>query len=167
MKTYIFDNREFYLKSDVDIELKTIELTGWKGKDNIEITNNKLENVWYVKEHRKDKDTSDVAINVHTVKQEDVDFIRNLIIERTKGCRKTRYRELVLDIITKKNLPIILDEFNGGHNRSKYYFKYYYYPLKVLEFTKEIKYGGRGTVIRLIDNQVQESIVDIFEKYGA
>ena len=150
MQEYNFYGDIYYLKSEV--EARIIELDGWKGKDNIHISQ-EVDNdmsVWFVREHRKDKESGEIGKNVHKILNNDVMFIRKLIQERTEGGRKTKYRELVLDLITSKHLPISLEEFNGGRNRAKFYFPLYYYPLKILEHLKEIRYGGRGTVVRLL-----------------
>jgi hypothetical protein len=52
-------------------------------------------------------------------------------------------------LIEFKSLNVGLDAFNGGRNRSAYYFPMYYFPIKILEFLEIIKYEGRGQVTRL------------------
>ena len=61
---------------------------------------------------------------------------------------KTNYKQLAQTIITRNNLSISLDAFNGGTNRAKYLFPLYYYPLKILQHLGIIKYKAHGIVIR-------------------
>jgi hypothetical protein len=46
----------------------------------------------------------------------------------------------------------MMDAFNGGKFRSRYYFPILYYPLKVLEYFGYIIYWGRGGITRLVEN---------------
>ena len=64
---------------------------------------------------------------------------------------KTKYRKLVPAIIKYYDFKEVdVDSFNGGKNRSKYLFPYYYYPLKILERSyKAIDYGGSGIIERI------------------
>ena len=41
----------------------------------------------------------------------------------------------------------MLTAFNGGRNRARYYFKYYYYPCRVLEHFGAIQYFGKGGIM--------------------
>jgi hypothetical protein len=152
MREYCFNGERYYLKSEVDS--RNIELDNWKGKDNVKIIHDEKEDSWFVHEHRKDKETGEIGKNVHIIPNRDVIFIRNLVKERSTNGRKTKYREIALDIITSKNLPISIEEFNGGRNRSKYYFNFYYYPIKILEYLGEIIYGGRGTILKIRNEKI-------------
>jgi hypothetical protein len=128
-------------------KLRLIECFGWKGKDDIVF--NHIGTDWHILEHRKDKDSGEVALSSHVIPEMEILKVWELIKARVSLREKTPARKLWLDIITAKNLPISLDEFNGGRNRSKYYFPYYYYPVKVLEHLGFIHYGGRGQIVRL------------------
>ena len=55
-------------------------------------------------------------------------------------------RDLWEKLIQEKSLPISVDAFNGGRNRSRYYFPMYYYPTKILEWMGVITYNGRGVI---------------------
>lgn len=132
------------------LENKIVEIDGWKGKDDIEIF--RVGNVWTVVEHRKEKGTGEVTEAKKTVAHVNVQTIWKLIKELCPVVHdKTRYRELVPKIIEHYNFTDVdVDSFNGGKNRSKYLFPYYYYPLKVLEkHYKVIEYGGSGIIERL------------------
>jgi len=136
------------LVKEVKEKAKKINLQGWQGKDKLDITKKGTE--WHITEHRKDKESGEVAQQTHVVPEAIVADLWTIIRKRaiTVG-EKTKYREIVTDIIFKNHIPVSLDEFNGGHNRSKYLFPLYYYPMKVLEAEKYVKYGGRGQVTRL------------------
>jgi hypothetical protein len=56
------------------------------------------------------------------------------------------YRSIVRGLIIRYNLDISADAFNGGRNRCKYMFPYYYYPLKVLENYGFVEHNRNGTV---------------------
>lgn len=86
------------------------------------------------------------GINTHNINKTDVNKIRQIIRDQTRNKEKTTdYRKIVQRIIKDRQLKIDIDAFNGGRNRAKYYFKYYYYPIKILEQLKEIKYK-QGTI---------------------
>lgn len=128
--------------------LKQVDVKGWQGKDKLSIT--KMDTDWHITEHRKDKESGEVAQQTHIIPEINVANIWEIIKGRAKIVgEKTRYREVVADIILKKHLPISIDEFNGGFNRSKYLFLLYYYPIKVLEAKGFVRYGGRGTIVRI------------------
>ena len=148
MKEYTFLGKTYYLKTDVDN--RTIHLDGWKGKDKLQVTFSRENNkdVYIVIEHRKDKESGEVAQLKHIIPRKNVEFVYDLIKERTKNARSTKYREIAIDIITKKNLPISIDEFNGGHQRGRYH-QIYYFPVKILESLGKIRYSGRGVIINL------------------
>lgn len=138
---------------DLKRELKllkdqAIEVSGWKGKDSIEIY--REGNVWIVMEHRKDKESGEVIEQKHTTAHRSVQVMWAIIKKLCPVINdKTKYREIVPKIIKYYRFPVHLEEFNGGKNRSKYLFPYYYYPLKVLEKLNYIRYGGSGIVTRL------------------
>lgn len=129
-------------------KLRKIEIEGWKGRDELMIE--KVGTEWIIVEHRKDKETGEIA-NVQTIIPEL--NVANLWILIKLHCKtigaKTNYRKLVPSILEKYHIPISVDEFNGGTNRASYYFPLYYYCCKILEHLKFIKYGGRGSIVRL------------------
>jgi len=128
-------------------ELKQLHIEGWKGKDKIDISKDGSD--WVLKEHRKDRESGEVGIITTIIPEKNVNTIWQLIKNRIELGEKTRYRELAHDIILHYNLPLSIDELNGGKNR-KTYFKYYYYPIKICQFLKFIRYTSRGVIIRLI-----------------
>ena len=131
-------------------ENRTIDINGWQGKDKLQI--NKEGTEWIVREHRKDKESGIIAQQTHIIPEINVANLWQIIKERCPQVgMKTRYREVVADIILKNHLPLGIEEFNGGLNRSKFLFPLYYYPLKVIEELKFIKYGGRGTITRIVE----------------
>lgn len=128
--------------------LKEINVYGWKGKDKLEIY--KEGTNWILKEHRKDKDSGEIALISHIVPELNVVNVWNAIrIRCVEIGEKTNSRKIAIDLITQKNIPLGLDEFWGGKNRAQYLFPLLYYPLKILEEKGFIKYGGRGQIIRL------------------
>lgn len=129
--------------------LRKVQTEGWKGKDMLEI--NKIGTDWLIEEHRKDKLTSEVANVVHKIPEENVMTLWSIILSKCNSVGiGTAYRQVVPSVIETYHLPIELEEFNGGRNRSKYYFKLLYYPLKILEHLKYIRYGSRGKIVRLV-----------------
>lgn len=86
--------------------------------------------------------------NVVFVSRKNVDDMRDIVklITKDRDKKVTGYREVVSILMTKYNLSIDIESFNGGKNRAKYYFPLYYYPLKILEYCKEIKYNGGGKI---------------------
>ena len=128
------------------MEKERIIIDGWKGKDNIEIVE-KLTG-FDVVEHRQNKETGEIAEQIHFVPLENVKFMISIIDNLDIGY-KVGYRYIINRIIQLKNLEVSTDAFNGGKNRAKYYFPFYYYPLKVLEKKNKVKYFGRGGIMRL------------------
>ncbi len=127
--------------------LRSVEIEGWKSKDQLEIE--KIGAGWVLTEHRKDKLSGEIATNIHKIPEDNVGMIWNIIIKLTQIGKGITYRKLVPSLIENYHFPIEIEEFNGGRNRAKYYFPFYYYPLKILEHLKFIRYGGRGKIVRL------------------
>lgn len=128
---------------------RIIDIEGWKGKDKLEIT--KEGAVYVIVEHRKDKETGEISETRNTIPRQNV---RNLWEIIKKFCpykgNKTKYREIVPKIIEFYGWDDVdVDSFNGGKNRNRVYFPFYYFPVKVIEYLGGIKYGGRGTIKRL------------------
>jgi len=77
---------------------------------------------------------------------EDLELMEQILNEgTTKEHPQMVYRDIVAKIIKSYNLKCSVDAFNGGKNRSMYYFEIYYYPLKVLEHLGKAKLNKRGT----------------------
>lgn len=120
---------------------KEIEIiSGWKGKGSFEIDFFTDEII--IAEKSKDKETGEVSTIKHSVAPENVNrlllFINQWEIGETRKC---------YDFAT------VLGELNWQEvwkKRSSVYFPRYYYPIKVLEAMKKIKYSGRGDITRLI-----------------
>ena len=129
-------------------EARKINIDGWQGKDKLNIV--KIDTEWNITEHRKDKESGEVAQQTHIIPELDVANLWIMIKNRTPNIgEKTSSRELASDIIFKYHLKIGISEMWGGKNRSKYYFPLLYYCLKILEKKDYIKYGARGDVTRL------------------
>ncbi len=140
-----------------DLENKNLELTkeieklkdtttqgfGWKGTSGVNIIEDKDE--YIIKEHRKTK-SNKILKEIHTISKASVNMSLTIIKANLNRDDETNYREVVAGLKGILNLKVSIDAFNGGYNRSKYYFKYYYYQMKVLEYLKIIKYGGRGKI---------------------
>lgn len=125
---------------------KIINIHGWKGKDKIEI--NKVLGGYMIREHRKDKETEEIVTQEHSVLEEDYEFLLG-IINQIDLNYKVGYRYIVKRILDKLGVKMDINAFNGGQNRAKFYFKYYYYPLKIMEWQRKIIYFGKGGIMRL------------------
>ena len=127
-------------------KLRKISIEGWKGKDKLKI--DKIGTEWHILEHRKDKETGEVGNITTIIPEQNVINVWEIIKKRVNLFEKTKYREVIHDLILKNNLSLSIDEFNGGKNRGNY-FKTYYFPIKILENKGFIKYSGRGGITRL------------------
>ncbi len=137
---YLMDEIELYKKANV------VELQGWKGKSGVNVyTHLKY---YKVIEYRKTKETGEVKMNSHEIKKSDVGYMRKLLSIFSK--KRVSYREIVRILIKERKVDCSVDAFNGGTNRSKYYFPLYYYPIKILENHKEIHYSGGGIIKRVV-----------------
>ncbi len=135
-----------------------ILLESWKGKSGIKIEEQDIN--FQVVEMRKNKETGKVSKIEHKIPRENVETLWGLIRGRCDLNQKFSYKFLVT-ILNEKyewhsqeqlTTEQFIDAFNGGKNRAKYYFPRLYYPLKVLEAKKLIKYFGRGGIERLSSN---------------
>jgi len=86
---------------------------------------------------------------IHFIPNEDIEPIEE-IIENLDLNYIVGYRYIVRKLLQKLNLNISIDAFNGGKNRARFYFRFYYYPLKILEAKGIINYYGRGGIERII-----------------
>jgi len=135
--------------------MERIELINWKSKDEIEIK--RLLDNYLVIEHRKNKETEEVKEYKREIPIINVEMLWKIIEKHCELNKMYSYRYLVERVCATYNLPFIenlsldtmINAFNGGKYRSKYYFPFFYYPLKVLEYKEKIIYFGRGGIIRL------------------
>ena len=128
---------EFYPNKIIKSEIEII--SGWKGVDNLEIFKGFTED-FIIKSHLKDKETGEVTTTSHQIPHEKVNkilsFIKQMKInEKVKCYAFAPY----LGYTTWKDL----------WKERKDYFELYYYPIKVIEALRIIKYSGRGDVTRL------------------
>ena len=130
-----------------NLQNKIIELEGWKGKDEIKIF--RCNDFWEIIEHRKNKTDLSISTNKLKIPHKNVVFMWSLIKKYAEINKKTKKGYFFEKIIIHKNLNIDINSFNGGKYRKKYYFPLYYYPLKILEHIKYIKYWGGGCITRL------------------
>lgn len=128
--------------------MKEIVIVGWKGKSELEIYNDEEDVI--IKEYRKNKETRDVAKQVTIIPYKNVRLMLYILRENAELGDVYGYRWIARKVMQHYGFDVDMDAWNGGHNRSKYYFPYHYYPLKVLEAEGHIKYFGRGSIQRLI-----------------
>ena len=135
-----------------------VEITGWKGKDEIVISEER--DNYIVVEHRKSKESGQVYTEpAKIIPKENVNVLWKIIRNNCEMREEYKYKYLVRKILEHYKfhekegveLKVFMEAFNGGTNRSKYYFKYLYYPLKCLESKGMIIYYGRGTIMRVVD----------------
>lgn len=135
--------------------VETIDLEGWKGDGELSFT--QKGDGYIVREPRKTKEGGAVEFLEHFVPLANVSLLRQIIRLHCDMATKYGYKWLVRKVIELYNIHIteslsieqMMEAFNGGKYRAKYYFPYLYYPLKVLEAKKEITYYGRGGITRL------------------
>ena len=106
---------------------------------------------WAVTEYTNNNATGKKRKSTHTILDKHVNDIYKIINMLTDPMDSTTtYRQIASSIITKYNLDVDIEGFNGGKNRSKYLFPLYYYPLKILEDQGYILYS-KGGIITLIN----------------
>ncbi len=141
---------------------ENINVYGWKGEDVIEIKEEEslVEGKRYdtvnVIEHRKNKETGDIYYNENRIPKENVLNLFEIIKYNCEPNLKYGYKYLVRKVIEfyelddETGVPVdyLMEAFNGGRYRAKYYFPLLYYPLKVLEAKGLVDYLGRGGIIR-------------------
>lgn len=132
-----------------------IEIQGCKEEGDTQITYSQDTEIYIIKEYRKEKETQKIKENTYKLPKKNVEVLRNILKEYAKPNQGYGYKWVVRKIIEHykfhidENVPIeyMIEAFNGGKNRARFYFPFYYYCVKVLEAKKEIKYLGRGGVI--------------------
>lgn len=144
--------------------LRTIDVKGWKGTDNIDIIF--YDTYYVVRTRQKDKKTKEIRIIANKIPLSNVIAMRNILKRAMPpGITEVPIREVWRHTIYWYNLPLKLDEFNGGRNRSKYYFPLYYYPIKILEHYNEIDYGARTISIHVEGEDGTEFRYETEEEY--
>lgn len=150
-----------------DLEKSTLEKTApskekvdtehWKGKDQPIFS--RLGDNWTMVTHRKeDKETGEVKESVTTIPHLKVVQLYDMLINLSAELRKIdpvkykndpvkiKSRTVWATLIEMYNLDVEIDSFNGGRNRSKFYFPLFYNPLKVLEHLERVEYSARGLI---------------------
>jgi len=132
-----------------------INIEGWKGKDNVSITEER--DSYLIIEHRKQKEDGKAKESQHEIPKENVRQLWKLIDKYCIPRIDYKYKYLVRMLLEHYNfhnnesqtIEQFMESFNGGKNRAKYYFLYFYYPLKVLEKKGYLFYFGRGGIQKL------------------
>lgn len=142
----------------METSTKEVNVEGWKGESGLLVK--KEIDTFKIIEHRKSKSTGEIEESIHFIPFENVkgmwEIIKGLIPKYVDGVKddskfKLKYKIMAYAIIEKYGFPADRNSFNGGVNRAKYYFPFYYYPVKILEWYGVIVYSGRGIVTRLSD----------------
>jgi len=124
-------------KINKEIPITIVE--GWKGLDTLDIWKG-VTNDFLIESHTKDKETNEITTLRHTILNEDVNkiikFIRTWKINESHSCYD------FAEVLGFKDWKSLWKE-------RKIYFKEYYYPIKILERLKLIKYSGRGKITKL------------------
>jgi len=152
---------DYQRKLNFDEDVEIVYVQGWKGKGDTQIYEGPEQ--YKIIEFRKNKETGHVNEDYHIINKLDVLFLWDKIIKPLELGEKYGYKYLVRKLIElrginlKENVSveIMMEAFNGGTNRSKYYFPLYYYPMKVLEAKGYIQYWGRGGISRLEDGELR------------
>ena len=133
---------------------EVINVESWKGKDIISVQEGG--GYYCVIEHRKSKETGEPTTIEHMIPKSHIETLIKLIDDNCVIGQEYKYKYMVRKLLEHykfheiENAPLefFMDAFNGGKYRAKYYFPYYYYPMKVLEYKKLATYLGRGGIIR-------------------
>ena len=131
------------------------------GRDSIELErldkDTFLLRIW-----RTNRSTGERVCDENKVYRPEIETLWNLIRNRldTENAVGARYMYRMVIEHYKFNeglkipMEFFLDAFNGGRNRTKFYFPFYYHPVKCLQKTGYISYckstgAGRGAVKRI------------------
>ena len=133
-----------------------IELESWKGKDKIQIE--EFPDTFRVIEHRKCKEDGKIDETIHTIPAENVRVLWDIIRKNCEVGEVYGYRFLVRKLLEhykfheQEGIPleVFMDAWNGGKNRSRFYFPHLYFPIKCCEMRGWISYLGRGGIIRRV-----------------
>lgn len=140
MERYIWELLKFFntCYPDKIIKYEVRMIGGWKGKDTLSIYGFKED--FILLEHRKDKDTGEIITIRHPIARENVNrlffWIRQWKPLETKNCYEFAPH-------------LGYSDWKALWKERKEYFDKYYYPIKILESLKIIKYFGRGDIMRI------------------
>ena len=133
-------NREFKNIKSEFIEVEIIE--GWKGKLSLEIFEDGFSQDFKIKQSIRDKETMNIETTTKIIPAENVNRILKYIaswkINESHKCYD------FAEVIGEENWKEVWKK------RTDVYFPLYYFPIKVLEALKIIKYSGKGDIKRLI-----------------
>ena len=113
---------------------------------------------YQVIETRKDKETGEVTTSRHTVPESNVQLLWDFICEECEFKGTLSYYDIREYLMLVTGYSGSEDAWAGGKNRTKYFFPYHYYPLKVLEVKGAITYGSRGDVSRRVPCEADEKV---------
>jgi hypothetical protein len=129
---------EFKPKKENLIKIEIID--GWKGSDIIDITY--FEHDFLIETHNKDKESGEVTTSKHLIQRGDVNrlllFIRKWKINESHKCYD------FANTLGEKDWKEVWKK------RTDVYFPKYYFPIKILEKLRIIKYTGRGLITRIL-----------------
>lgn len=134
--------------------MEEVRIEGWKGKGKLSIE--EYMGGFKVIEARKSKESGEYYTMEKVIDAASVAALWNLIKSNFVPNVTYGYKYLVRMVIDyyglakkeKASEDMLVEAFNGGKFRSKYYFPLLYYPLKILESKGVITYLGRGGVIK-------------------
>jgi len=129
----------FHKEKDSNYKLELEIINGWKGEGNLEVYRG-FDNDFIIKEPIKDKETGDISYTTKQISKDDVNrmvrIIKNLDLNKKYTCYEIGER-------------LGYKEWKDLWRERKVYFKIYYYPVKILEKLRMIKYSGRGDITRI------------------
>jgi len=125
-----------------------IDINGWKGKDKVEIYEEG--DIYVLHQHRKVKETGEIRDDIAKVPKSNVAHLWAILDKFCQVGEIYGYRYIMAKIKEFYGFDVADDAWNGGVNRSAYYFPFQYYPLKILEAQGKIQYFGRGSIVRIL-----------------
>lgn len=136
------------LKQELDtLKSKLAELQSWKVKT--DITVEEFPDYYLLTEFKYVSPDSDPEETLHLVEKQHINSLWRLMKENLSFGIIYRYRDIVELIMREHGLHFDINAFNGGQNRTKYYFPLYYYPCRVLAELGRIRYFGHGHIQRI------------------
>lgn len=139
----------YKLEQQVKTLKSTIKNLKVRNKTTIKVVDLKTD--WFYTISRVSKNTKQPYKNYKYVSKKKVNALWKILKMLTnKQNPTTNYRQIVSALITKLDIDVNIDAFNGGRNRAKLLFVYYYYPLKILHELGYINYSKHSTVTRLV-----------------
>lgn len=127
------------IEKENNFKLELEIISGWKGEGDTRVYLG-FDNDFRVKEYIKDKETGKVTERVIEVLKEDLNRIIHIIKKLELNKEYSCY-----EIAKELGYP----EWKDLWRERKIYFKIYYFPIKVLEALKMIKYGGKGSITKI------------------